>query len=415
MVVLLDGVLGVCEAVEGVEDVLEDLGVDVAGPEEVEVLVVRDLGGDCLARQLAQHGCDVDERVAAAVDEHDGRADVARRVFGDLGELARRADAHGLVHVVVVQLEALVADDLEPVHHRLGAGEGVQVRIGGQLLARRHVARLPVEQELQAHVDKTAEQRRIQDRLPHGGRAEDRAAAKHEVENGWGCLHQAVDDAVGEASRRHGGGEADEDVDLVVELRVDGESGKRLRGALREANVGEAGLLRRLEDVLDAVGDIVKRKLVNREVPELDGRGRVVDRLFGVFVAAVVSKLGGVSKVMLNRRGVATHPDVKASLDELKGKTSLLVSEADPNFRVHEQAVVHVDDGLLNAGAAAVDLLALLAALPLEAMQAEKVAIFSLDDMFFCLVAPEAAELYKVGRIANGGRHGWCSVSNEAG
>lgn len=117
VVVLLNGVLGVGEAVEGVKHVLEDLDVDVAGPEEVEVLVVRDLGGYGLSRQLAQHGLDVDQRVAAAVHEHHGRADIARRVLGYLGELARRADAHRLVHVVVVQLEALVANDLEPVHH----------------------------------------------------------------------------------------------------------------------------------------------------------------------------------------------------------------------------------------------------------------------------------------------------------
>lgn len=113
-----------------------------------------------------------------------------------------------------------------------------------------------------------------------------------------------------------------------------------------------------------------------------------------------------VSKNILTlvRKGETTHPDVEASLDELKGKTSLLIGQADPNFRVHEQAVVHVDDGLLDAGAAAVDLLALLAALPLEAMQAEKVAVLGLDDVFLCFVAPEAAELYKIGRIANGGR-----------
>lgn len=80
---------------------------------------------------------------------------------------------------------------------------------------------------------------------------------------------------------------------------MDGESGKGLRGSLREANVREARLLRRLEDVLDAVGNIIKGKLVNREVPELDRRRRVVDRLFRVFVAAVVAKLVLVSKIVL--------------------------------------------------------------------------------------------------------------------
>lgn len=277
LVVLLGGVLGVGKAVEGVKDVLEDLGVDVAGPEEVEVLVVGDLGGDGLRGQLAQHCLDVDEGVAAAVDEDDGRANVARRVLGHLGELVRGGDAHGLVDVVVVQLERGVADDLEPVHHALGAGEGVQVRVGGELLAGRDVFGLPVEEEQEAHVDDAAEERRVKNRLPHGRRAEDGAAAKHEVQHRGGRLHEGVDDAVGQAGGGHGGREADEDVDLVVELRVDGECGKGLRGALREAYVGQALLLRRFEDVGDAVRDVVKGEFVDGKVPEPGGRWGAVD------------------------------------------------------------------------------------------------------------------------------------------
>lgn len=171
------------EAIEGIEYVGEHLGVHVPGPEEVEVFVVGDLRGDSLGRQLAQHSLDVYEGVAAAVDEDDGGADVAGRVFGHLGELVGCADAHGLVDVVVVQLEGLVADDLEPVDDGLGAGEGVQVRVGGKFLAGGHVARLPVEEELEALVDEEAEDWWVEECLPHGGGAEDGAAPKHEVED----------------------------------------------------------------------------------------------------------------------------------------------------------------------------------------------------------------------------------------
>lgn len=75
----------VAERVQGVEDMWEDEGVDVAGPEEIEMFVVRDLGGDCVAGELFQHDGDVDEGVGAAVDENDRRFDVAGGEFGDFG------------------------------------------------------------------------------------------------------------------------------------------------------------------------------------------------------------------------------------------------------------------------------------------------------------------------------------------
>lgn len=177
--VLLLGVLRVGEAFERVKDVLEHLHVDVARPQEVEVLVMRDLGGHRLPRQLAQHHLDVDERVAAAVHEHDGRPDVARRVAGDLGVLGRGAQRR----LVVVHLEGLGADDLEPVDDGLGAGEGVQVRIGRQLLRHGNVLCFPVEEEPQADVNSLREYRRVQDRLPHCGRAEDGTPPKEEEEH----------------------------------------------------------------------------------------------------------------------------------------------------------------------------------------------------------------------------------------
>jgi hypothetical protein len=64
-----------------------------------------------------------------------------------------------------------------------------------------------------------------------------------------------------------------------------------LGGALGEADVGEGGLRRGLEDVADAVGDVVEGELVDGEVPEFERVWRGVDRLFGVLVAAVVAEL----------------------------------------------------------------------------------------------------------------------------
>lgn len=55
--------------------------------------------------------------------------------------------------VVVVHLEGLCADDLEPVDYRLGAGERVEMRVGGELLAGGNIAGMPAEEEGQAHID----------------------------------------------------------------------------------------------------------------------------------------------------------------------------------------------------------------------------------------------------------------------
>jgi hypothetical protein len=60
---------------------------------------------------------------------------------------------------------------------------------------------------------------------------------------------------------------------------------------LREADVGERLLAGCLEDVGDAVGDVVEGELVDGEVPELQRGGRVMYRLLGVFVSTVVAQL----------------------------------------------------------------------------------------------------------------------------
>lgn len=291
--VLVAGVAGVGEVVEGVEDVGKDLGGDVAGPEEVEVLVVGDFGGDGGGGQLAEHGADVDEGVAAAVDEHDGGGDVAGRVFRDLGEARGVAETEG--RVVVVHLEGLGADDLEPVHDGLCGGEGVEVGVGGEFLGDGDVGGAPVEEEADAHVDNLDVEGRVDDGLPQRGGAEDTAAAKEEEQHLRRGLDQGVGDAVGQARGRHGRREGDEDVDLLVELRVDRQRGEGLGRALREANVRERRLARVAQDVLDTIRNVVEGELVDGEVPELQGRRGRVDRLLGVLVAPVVAQLANMS------------------------------------------------------------------------------------------------------------------------
>lgn len=144
-VVLFLGVFCVGEAVQGVEYVLEHLGVYIASPEEIEMFVVRNFSRDSLSRQLFQHGFDVNQGVAAAVNKDNGGFDVAGGILGDFGVFARGSDAHGLIDVVVVHLEALVANNLKPMDDTLCTREGVEVGVGSKLLARRDVFGLPSE------------------------------------------------------------------------------------------------------------------------------------------------------------------------------------------------------------------------------------------------------------------------------
>lgn len=156
------------EVVECVKNVGENLGSDVAGPEEVEVFVVWDLGGDGGGGELAEHGANVDEGVGAAVDEDDGGGDVAGGVFGHLGE-ARRGGAgegEGEGRVVVVHLEGFGADDLEPVHDGFGGGEGVEMGVGGEFLRGGDIGGAPVEEEADAGVDDFDVQWWIDDAFP---------------------------------------------------------------------------------------------------------------------------------------------------------------------------------------------------------------------------------------------------------
>ena len=84
---------------------------------------VGDFFGDGVVREFLEHDVDVYEAVAAAVEQDDGRFDVAGGVFSDFVVSVAGAYAERGLHIVVIHLEALVSDDLEPVDDALGACE----------------------------------------------------------------------------------------------------------------------------------------------------------------------------------------------------------------------------------------------------------------------------------------------------
>jgi hypothetical protein len=165
-----------------------------------------------------------------------------------------------------------------------------------------------------------------------------------------------------------------------------GQRRKGLCGALGEADVGERGLVGRLEDVGNRVGDVAEGELIHAEVPEGACRGGRVDALLGVLVAAVVAE-----------------PDIVAALDQLKRQAALSLRLAHPDLAVHHQAVVHVHDLFLQpALTAAVDPEPLLAGPPCQAMHAQQVAVVGLHNVLLTVVAVQLAQLGEVAGIGNG-------------
>ena len=317
------------------------------------MLVLPDLRRDRVSWQLLEHHADIDQTVGAAVHEHDRRADIAGRELGDFVVLRPLREGEGDTDFVVVHLEGAVADDLEPVHDAFRGGEGVQVRVGGEFLVGGDVVHAPVEEEGEGFVDAPGEDCGVQEGGPHGGAAEDGAAAEEEEEDLWVCFDERGDDSGGQARGGHGRGEGDEDVDFAVQGRVDGEGGEGLRGALREADVGEGGLVGGGEDVVDAVRDVVEGELVHAEVPEGGLGGGVVGAFLAVLVAAVVAQ-----------------PDVVALVYEQQGEAAFFLRQAHPHFAVHQQAVVEVDDFLLHRSRSGVDSHILFALPVCEAVEA---------------------------------------------
>lgn len=105
-----------------------------------------------------------------------------------------------------------------------------------------------------------------------------------------------------------------------------------------------------------------------------------------------------------------TYPDIKASLHQDEWQHLLSVCETNPHLAVHQEAMVHVDDTLLHAVGARVDLDVFLASFPCEPMQAQEVPIISLNDVFLSCVAVELAKFDKIGCVPDGFRHLWAAV-----
>jgi len=81
-----------------------------------------------------------------------------------------------------------------------------------------------------------------------------------------------------------------------------------------------------------------------------------MDVLLAVLVAAVVAK-----------------PDIVSTFHELEGQAALTVSEADPDFAVHHEPMMHVHDLLLEPifPWPGVDALSLFATLPAQTVQSQ--------------------------------------------
>lgn len=273
------------------KDMREHALVDVVGPQEIQVLVVRHGDSFGVIGKLLSHHIDVDQAVAATVQERHWTLDVARRKPSNLVIPTAATKVEEAMGIVIEHLEGLVSDDLEPVHDALGRGEGVQVRIGGQLLVRRDIAGRPVEEKGERPVNDANKDGWVEKSLPHRGGLENAATTKSEIDNLGRSFDQGVDNAIAQSGRGHGGGQGDENVYLVIELRVDGQGSKRLGSALGEANVRQRGLAGGLENVGDGVGDVVEGELIHGEVPEGGRHRRAMSGLLRVLVATIVSKL----------------------------------------------------------------------------------------------------------------------------
>jgi hypothetical protein len=155
-------------------------------------------------------------------------------------------------------------------------------------------------------------------------------------------------------------------------------------------------------------------KLIDGEIPKLEGSRRGIDGLFGVFVAAIVAELKLTGSAPSRTPAspclrLETYPNVKAPLDQDKRQRALLVGEADPDFAVHQQAVVQVHDALLDALRSAVDPGVLLALPPGQAVKAKEVPVLGLHDMLLGGVPEGGTEVDKIGGIPDRGRDG-CGV-----
>lgn len=125
MIVLLLRMCCVSEAVQGIEDVLEDLDIDIPSPEEIQMLIVGDLSRYSPAGQLLQHHLDINQRVTSSIHENNRRLDITSWIPSHLRKLVASTQCQVGLYVIVIHLKRLVADDLEPMDNGFGTGERI--------------------------------------------------------------------------------------------------------------------------------------------------------------------------------------------------------------------------------------------------------------------------------------------------
>ena len=262
---------------------------------------MRDLLRDGMARQLLEHDVDVDQTVRTAPHQNDRRLDVA---CGELGNLVVLGAVRGdrARRLVVVHLEYAIADDLEPMHYTLRARERVQMWVRGEFLVWRDIDRSPPKQEPQTCVDEPDEDGRIQNALPHRRARQNCLPPKSQVKNIRARLHKRVHGPTCNALRTHRRRQRNENINLLVQRRMNTQRRKRLRRSLTEPNIAQARLMRGFQNIANRIRNVMERELIHTEVPKPCLRWCGMYALLAILVSPVIAE-----------------PDIVAALDQLKG------------------------------------------------------------------------------------------------
>jgi len=128
-------------------------------------------------------------------------------------------------------------------------------------------------------------------------------------------FHETINKRGRETPWTHCGRKSNKDVNFLVQLRVNTQGSKGLSSALTETDVAETGCTGDLENMFYRVWDVVPRKVIDGKVPKLERVWIVVDRLFGVLVAAIVAE-----------------PDIITQLCENEGDRTFWACETNPYF-----------------------------------------------------------------------------------
>lgn len=172
------------------------------------------------------------------------------------------------------------------MHHGLCGRERVQVSVCRDLLRGCDVVARPSKEEPQRAVDYGSKYRRIEDTLPHDCRREDGSTPKEEIKQSWTdynkeisqrfmlrrrknvrSFHETVDDRRRQSRRAHRRSERNKHVHFGVQSRANAKGGESLSCTLTKSNITQAFLPGDFQNIFNAVGNIISRKLVDAEVP----------------------------------------------------------------------------------------------------------------------------------------------------